>query len=539
MAKRFHTVFAFIMAMALTVGVLTVSAGCTPGKTGKQAGGTANQSGKPGSSKKPTDEKKPVTLTYFWDMDGKATMSMKSYAEIACLKEAEEKTGVHIDWLHPPGGKAGEQFQSMLSSQNLPDMMYWNWRHVSGGPAKALEDSTILALNDIIDKHAPNFKAVLAEHPEWKKEVSLDDGSVYMFPFIRGDEFLRVTGGFAMRKDWLDKLGLNVPQTIDDWYNVLSAFKKNDMNNDGNSEDELPYVCDSLGGVQNFSSAWGLRRGAYLSGVELKYGFLQPEYRDFLTTMAKWYAEGLIDDSGDKEAKMTGSLGGSYYGAILGNFGRFTQLARESQPDFTLVGVPYPKGPAGISYSPLEPAVQDSGTAITPNCKHVKEAAEYLDYGYGKDGHMAFNFGKEGESYTMKDGEPIYMDTILHNPKLPVANALIRYALSISSGSFVQDVRYMKQNCVFPEQEEALHAWIDGSDPSLQLPPSNFTTAESEKFNELIPDINSYADDMITKFIKGEESLDNFDQFVGQIKKLHIDEVIKLQQAALDRYNAR
>jgi putative aldouronate transport system substrate-binding protein len=44
---------------------------------------------------------------------------------------------------------------------------------------------------------------------------------------------------------------------------------------------------------------------------------------------------------------------------------------------------------------------------------------------------------------------------------------------------------------------------------------------------------------MTYKFITGQESLDNFDAFVEQIKSQDIEDAIEIQQAALDRYNAR
>ena len=52
-------------------------------------------------------------------------------------------------------------------------------------------------------------------------------------------------------------------------------------------------------------------------------------------------------------------------------------------------------------------------------------------------------------------------------------------------------------------------------------------------------DINTYRTEMTYKFITGQESLDNFDAFVEQIKSQDIEDAIEIQQAALDRYNAR
>ena len=549
MRKAFSKVLILFIAMVLLIGSFTI--GCTPKDSNQLTGPSSDESSEKGTDNtnnsedaKP-EENQPVTLTYFWNMDAKASMSMKSYEEIACFKEAKEQTGVNIEWKHPPAGQGTEQFNLMLASQDLPDLIFWGWRGITGGPAKAIADGSILKLNDIIEEHAPNFNAVLEANPDWKKEAVLDDGSLYMFPFIRGDMDLRMNAGFQIRKDWLDQLNLEIPKSIDDWYTVLTAFKEKDMNNNGNPDDELPFVSAGLGSVANFARAWGIVKGFYKNGDGVKYGPVQPEYKEYLATMAKWYAEGLIDpdfaatDGTSFDAKVTGSLGGSYHGMVSGNMGRFTQSVRPNEPEFELAGVPFPIGPIGKAYGFIDPSVINAGTAITTSCQHKPEAAEYLDYGYGEEGHMAFNFGTEGESYTLVDGEPKYTDIVLKNPELPIPNALIRYAMSIGTGSFVQDVRYLRQILTYPEQQEALKIWITGSDMSLNMPPVTLTAEESQKYANIMSEINTYVDEMTTKFIMGEESLDKFDQFANQIGKMKIDEALKIQQAALERYNAR
>ena len=80
------------------------------------------------------------------------------------------------------------------------------------------------------------------------------------------------------------------------------------------------------------------------------------------------------------------------------------------------------------------------GVAITTSCKDVETAARLLDYAYSEEGHMLFNFGVEGESYTMVDGYPTYTDKILNNPEgWPLAQSLAAYIRGNYNGPFVQD----------------------------------------------------------------------------------------------------
>ena len=68
-----------------------------------------------------------------------------------------------------------------------------------------------------MDDHAPNLSALFAKNPEWHKAAKTDTGTLYMFPFIRGDDYLMVFFGPQLRRDWLDQLGLEVPETLAEW----------------------------------------------------------------------------------------------------------------------------------------------------------------------------------------------------------------------------------------------------------------------------------------------------------------------------------
>ena len=65
------------------------------------------------------------------------------------------------------------------------------------------------------------------------------------------------------------------------------------------------------------------------------------------------------------------------------------------------------------------------------------------------------------------------------------------------------------------------------------------TAEETDELNRIMTDINTYREEMTYKFITGQESLDNFDAFVEQIKSQGIEDAIQIKQDALDRYLAR
>lgn len=490
----------------------------------------------------------PLTLKMFAAFPQKAQGLIKSSSEIAAYKELEKRTGIHIEFVQPPIGQEKDQFNLMVASNDLPDMIWYNWNtDVPGGPSKALSSGTINKLNDYIDKYAPNLQKVFAQYPQAKKDSMLDDGTFYMMPFIKPDKTVRTVKGFTIRKDWLEKLNLKVPVTIDDWHNVLTAFKNNDPNGNGKN-DEIPFVSIKQDGYENFTqfaTAWGVFNGFYSDNGKVKFGPIEPGFKDFLVTLRKWYSEGLIDsdiainDQKQFDAKVTGNTAGAYYGLASGNLGKYMNTVKPKQPTFELVAVPYPVGPAGKSYNMMvDKGIPGNGVAITSANKHIAESIKWLDYQYSKEGGLLMNFGVEGESYTMVDGNPTFTDTILNNPKgLTPDQALALYATT-GGASMVYDSRYYQQILTLPQQKEGIKTWA-AADDSKELPSITPTADESSKMASIMNEVNTYKDEMIFKFIMGQESIDNFDKYVQNIKNMKIDDTLKIEQAALDRYNSR
>lgn len=209
--------------MILLLG--TTILGCSSGdsKTGDADKGTPSGSTEATTYPIQTDK----TLTYWGEINGNLIGVKNSHSEIPFFQKWQEKTGVPLKFTAPPTGQVRESFNVMLASGDLPDMLEYNFiGDFPGGPEKAINDGYILKLNDLIDQYAPNLKKYLQDNPDIDKMVKTDSGSYYVFPFIRGDEYLRVFQGPIIRKDWLDELGLPVPETIDEWTTTLRAFKE-------------------------------------------------------------------------------------------------------------------------------------------------------------------------------------------------------------------------------------------------------------------------------------------------------------------------
>jgi ABC-type sugar transport system, periplasmic component len=458
-------------------------------------------------------------------------------------KELEARTGIKVKYELPAVNQAKEQLNIMFASGEYTDIIEWNFvTGYPGGPEKAMQDGNILKLNDLIDKYAPNLKAYLAKHPEVDKQIKTDSGAYYGFPFIRGDDYLMTYGGPIIRKDWLDDLGLEVPTTMDEWYTMLKAFKEKKGATAPLTFISTPRLFDDLQqGL--FYGAFGIKRDFYMDDGKVKFGPAEPGFKDFLTTMRKWYAEGLIDkdiatvDGKIRDANMTSGKSGATYALAGGGIGKWLTAMKDVDPKYDLVGAPYPvlnEGEVPKFGQKDFAAPQGGNFAISPKSKNPELAVQLLDYGYSEEGSFFFNFGKEGEAHTLVNGYPTYTDPVKEN--LPLNLGLYTRA---TGGPFVQDKRYYEQFAALPQQQEAVKTWGQTDVDKHQLPPISPTAEESTEFAKIMNEVNTLVDETTIKIILGTDSMDAYDKFLTKLESLNIDRAIEIYQAALDRYNAR
>lgn len=486
-------------------------------------------------------------VTFWGELGNTESPNYANRGEEPFAKEWMKRTGVDIEFLHPPAGQTKEQFSLILADGNLPDMLEYNWlMDYPGGPEKAIKDGVIIPLNDVFAQYCPNITKYLEENPEIDKMIRTDDGNYYAFPFIRGDERLCYTIGPMLRADWLEKVGLEIPTTIDEWHTVLTAFKE-EM---GATAPFCPeYTRLDLMEADPFMAAYNIGKNFYVddNGV-VQYGGVQEGYRQYLETMHQWYSEGLIDRDlatlkfDQVNAKMTNGSAGATIGFTGSYMGTWMNAATATNPDYLLVAAPFPTVEKGAFPEFGYMSGQYSGrasTAITTSCKDVERVARLLDYAYGEEGHMFFNFGIEGESYNMVDGEPVYSDWVMNNPDgWPVSQAMSAYIRGNTNGPFVQDYRYLMQYYALDCQKNTPEVWNSNIRKHV-LPPITPTSDESREMSAIVNEITTYRDEMALKYILGNESLDTFDEYVQNIKNMGLDRALEIQNGALERYNAR
>jgi len=547
-----------IVAAAAGCGNSSSSPSGTP-SAGNTGNSTANNSADSGSS---TDAASNGTVTYPINTNEKLTYwvelnpslvapNFTNLGDTEFAKQLEKETGVKVEYIHPTVGMGTQSFNLLVASGNMPDIIDYGWSKsvggYPGGPEAAINNKIIIPLNSYLEKDAPDLKKILDENPDYDKMVKSDSGNYYIFPVMKLDDYLNTTYGLCIRTDWLKDLGLAMPETIDDWYNVLKAFKDK-------KGATAPFSYAGAGNAfypfENgvFIGAFGVNKGLYLDNGEVKFGPYEPGYKDWLVTMNKWFQEGLIDNNfatNDQKAMdsniLTGKTGvfGTWAGSGLSKYMPGTQ---ENDPNATFSAVRYPvlnKGDKPQFNSLLNP-FDGAGACITTSCRNPSLAAQFLNYGYTEKGRLTYNYGIEGVSYTMENGLPFMTDEVLKNPDgLPIGQAWSKYSRGVYPGPYFSEKRFLELYYVYQEQKDALGIWTDNDMKKHLMPPVSPTPEESSEYARIINEVNSFVDEFTLKAIMGTEDLSNFDQYIKQLEKLNIKRALEIQQAALDRYNNR
>jgi putative aldouronate transport system substrate-binding protein len=162
---------------------------------------------------------------------------------------------------------------------------------------------------------------------------------------------------------------------------------------------------------------------------------------------------------------------------------------------------------------------------------------QWLDWNYTDEGYMWCNYGEEGLSYTLVNGEVQWTPLIANNPEgFDLYRIMQKYTLH--SGSFVRDWE-MYYAPYSAEEKATLDIWNGDTSHLLVTSLLTFTAEEGNANATVMADINTYAGEMAVRFIRGEEPLTNWDTYVRNVQNMGIDTAVRNYQAAYDRFMSR
>ena len=148
------------------------------------------------------------------------------------FKRLQEQTNVEIDWTAIQSDQWGDKIAlSMANPEELSDFVF-SAGFGDSDLLKYADQGIIIALEEYIDAYMPNLKAVFDKYPEYRTMCTDTEGHIWALPWIEqlGSEktAIQTVGNMSfINKKWLDFLGLEIPETVDEFEQVLIAFRDN------------------------------------------------------------------------------------------------------------------------------------------------------------------------------------------------------------------------------------------------------------------------------------------------------------------------
>lgn len=554
--KNAKKLVALLLSLALVLslgacggnGGSSTSSEASPSSTTEESGAAAESGDESQAETAETGEfqlpivDEPTTLSYFVADDSNAAIMTTDWNDNEFYQEMERRTGVHLEFEMVSSADYQTNFNLMIASGNLADMIYVGASYYAEGVDAAIDDGYFLDLTDLVDEYMPNYEKVRTSDVQYELLSTTDSGrlgAVYELRQSKQGPWL----GLWIRQDWLDDLGLETPVTFDDYHEVLTAFKNEKgataplILNFSGSDGEFGTMSGGL----NVLNSWQLDETG-----KVNFGPYMDAWKEYVTIMHQWYTEGLIDPDFMATDERTADMAK----VVTGASGLFAALytmpsvyeAASEDPNMNLAPVNPPvmnEGDEG--HIRLRDSYTSGNTAISADSENWEVALRWLDYLYTDEGALLANYGVEGDTFEFnEDGEPEFTDKILANENGWTMTQTVASYLCPSAG-IANWSDWTRELAGVPEKDQACYdVWSEFSD-DWRLPSSvTLTQDESTERAALYADISTIVKEQTAQFISGALDIEeNWDAYISALEASGMERAIEITQAAYDRYLAR
>jgi len=464
------------------------------------------------------------------------------FAEMGYFKAMEELTNIKIDFVAVDSNSWEERKNLALASGDLPDL-FWSGISIKDETMYGVESKTLIPLGDLINEYAPNIRKVFAEYPEAKAAVTAMDGNIYALPYI-ADTLTVAHSTLYVRGDWMNQTLGKMPDTLDEFYTMVKAFK--DLGNDiipispNNFNTLKLYLINAFGElISNLYDTDSNDNVVFVPATE--------QYKRMIEFLNKLYTEKILDnevftqEASQANAKVTsGKVGCMTYGTLLlpshyPSGKNETQLLKPLTSQWN--STPHIEGryATSIGYA-----------AITNVNKYPEATMRWLDINYSDEdvapgiNSISMWLGIRGTHWDFTNPEKTkYRRLMPADSKISEIEWSNRY-VTIGWGPCKLVFSAVPDNN--PGQEMKANESVKNWFPYAELPFPHqylrYTSEEQSRLNTVQNDVETLVKQREAKFVTGQESLDNWDQYIEDLKKAGLDELIKIKQAAYDRYKA-
>lgn len=479
----------------------------------------------------------------------------------------EEKTNIHIEWKMIPSDAITEKVNLIMASGDLPDIFYGvNLTDIQESKY-GVSEKLIVPLNDLIKTQAINFNKLVEKYPEITGGITNTDGKIYSMPQWNQAFHSSYANKMWINQTWLDKLGLKQPETTDDFYNVLKAFKTKDPNGNGKA-DEVPlagsvdgWLSDESFIMNSFVFDAGMTEVTkrYIKNDIIDTSVNKPGYKEGLKYLAKLYKEGLLSKSSftqknDQVMQLAANpdaclLGATPNGASLG----FVQSANQKVYRQYQAIAPL-KGPEGVQQTPFFKygALVGGKFAISKECKYPEAALRMFDMLYDKEVALRHSTGEPDKDWRWAEagevginGKPaVYKSLATYNSTDPQNRAHMYLGADNATSDFrLGSVSDPKVDLFSPEGTEKMLYTVSKTkyEPYTSkdygvLPSIKLLDSETQDISSISVELAKYISESKIKFIVGEQDIDaNWDKYIKGLDNIGLKKYLEIYQKGYDR----
>lgn len=532
-----------VLTFLLLLMVLTVACTATPKVEGKPEAPDS----KPASSDSeyPITDKKITLRAFQYVLENQQV----DFENLWFFQELEKKTNIHIDWELVKDADWKTRLNLMFASGNWPDIIIRGEVDIE---EYGVTQKILVPLDDYLEEYMPNYYSRLYLNNA-HQSIPASDGKMYFVGNLTAQN-VNHDGNHYINKEWLDKLGLEIPKTIDELTDVLRAFRDRDPN-ENNEKDEIPFSAADLihqtQGVYTHFANFGvpLQRWVYAcidDNQKVVFPGYLPGFRDACEWLHLCYKEGLLDpeaitqDSNVWGTKMNaGRVGYTTYLRLIN-----TALKPEIAEMYTSIIPPASK--YGVCV-PRILEVPTFGAAVTVANKYIPETLQWLDAQFETETMMVSVNGP------IREGGPIEPCMKINDAGkyeilyVPPDNGLYQY-VPVYHGQFFAPGDYYFNIYEMPphrveryessKQYEAAGVLEKYSyDYLYRL--SKMSNEDSLEASRLFNEIEKFMKESIANFITNGVTDSSWQTFLDTAKAVDVDRYIELYQKAYDNYLAK
>lgn len=482
----------------------------------------------------------PVELSMF----GEKSPIQSQWEDMLFFTTMEELTNVSFTFDTPSGDGFEERKNILFASGDLPDV-FFGASFTEAQITLFSGQGALQPLGELVDDYSVNLQQLMAENARIQPAISSGDGEIYALPNIN-EVMFDLTEKTWIRQEWIDSLGLTPPETLDEFYDVLVAFRDRDPNGNG-EQDEIPLTSTSMLGLRPamfppFGLLWlqGFPMLQTSDTGQVQHIATMDGFKAYLEFMNRLYEERLLDanvfTNTDQELAAIGKeqrLGVyPHAAAFLYNDYDKNELYEALRP-LTSDWNPSP-------IWPRHDGVRNGAFALSSSNPHPEVSIRWQDYLYSIEGSQLVDQGVRGVSWDYIDSSETLWERFL--PEEFSNSAEYRASITPASGTPVPYARftYWLGRLNVPHAIELAEevggkyepVW-DFVFPRLVLP-----TADQQTVDVINADIEPYLEQMEARFIVGEASIeDEWDGFVSVLEQMGVAELVEIYQRAWDDYN--